>query len=61
MINLQQKMNHEIEDWIDSVSKLAPLVSWYIEFSSDEVGAASLLIAIKHSISTMNNVLTNDK
>ena len=61
MINLQQKLNREIEDCIDSVSKLAPLVSWFIDFSSDEIGAASLLISIKHSIKTMNAVLTNDK
>ena len=61
MINLHKELNEEIEDWIDSVSKLAPLVPWYIEYTWTEIGAASLVIAIKHSLKTMKSEAAGDK
>lgn len=48
-------LRDEIEDCIDSVAKLAPLVPCYIEFNSAEVASAALMIAIKHSIKTILN------
>lgn len=51
--SLQQMLNEEIEDCIDSVAKLSPLVPCYIKYTSAEIAAASIVIAIKHSIKTM--------
>ena len=61
MINLQKQLNQEIEECIDSVSKLSPLVSTFIDYSSDEIGASALWISIKHSVNTMNTYPNTDK
>ena len=60
MITLQQQLNEEIEDCIDSVSKLSPLVPWYLDYTSAEIGAASLVIAIKHSLKTLKTEAKGD-
>mmetsp|Transcript_9349 Transcript_9349/g.8252 ORF Transcript_9349/g.8252 Transcript_9349/m.8252 type:complete len:96 (+) Transcript_9349:371-658(+) len=54
LISLQELLNEEIEDCIDSVAKLAPLVPQYIDYNSAEVGSAALMIGIKHSIKTIH-------
>ena len=61
MISLQELLNEEIEDCIDSVSKLAPLVPHYIDYSWDEIGSASLLMAIRHSIKSLVQEANWDK
>ena len=61
MITLQKQLNDEIEDWIDSVSKLSPLVPWYLDYSSAEIGSSSLVIAIKHSLKTLQTDGKGDK
>lgn len=48
-------LKEEIEDCIDSVAKLSPLVPQYIEFNSVEVSSAALMIALKHSVKTIMN------
>ena len=59
--SLQEWLNEEIEDCIDSVAKLSPLVPSYIDYNSAEVGSASLMIAIKHSIKTIHQEAQWDK
>ena len=42
MAELQKVINEEIEDCIDSVSKLAPLVPVYIHYNSAEISTAAV-------------------
>ncbi|CAI2383183.1 unnamed protein product [Moneuplotes crassus] len=48
-------LKEEIEDCIDSVAKLSPLVPCYIEYNCAEVASAALMISIKHSVKTILN------
>lgn len=49
MIDLQQLLNEEIEDCIDSVAKLSPLVPDYIHFNCAEIATASVSI-LNHNL-----------
>ena len=45
-----KKCRNDILEWIDAISKLAPLSSEYIDFKTKELATASLVLAIKYWI-----------